>query len=441
MLLRKFANTLLTGFIILTGLLACTRNRIEFGSVPENNYSYLAYIDTVGIRLSSVLIDSYATGGASSFLLGRYNDPYLGVIKASPFFQLDKPAVVPDFPATAIYDSLTFIMKLTDYYYGDTSRIQTIAVHELSQPITTGYADKLYNNSNVSVHTLPLGVRTLSIRPTADDSVIIRLNDGKGLEVFNKLKQLSADITSTENFLNYFKGLSLVTATSDTTAVYGISAAGCIMRVHYHTNTPYEELHHIDFPILQNHLAFNQVLADRSGTGITSRPGGVTEIPSSQTRDYSFTQPGTGLALKMIFPSLKDILLTKDYVKLLKAELIIRPANLSFDRHKYKLPVKLELAVTDGSNINNGLLSDSTGQKTLFANPVIDAIYGANTYYRFNITSYINQLLQSPGNDKGLYVLPEFSETGPVLDRLVMSAVSHTSYTSQLQLSVLIVNK
>jgi hypothetical protein len=60
--------------IILTALLinyACTRKEIEFGTVPENNYSHLVYIDSVGIQQSTVITDSFETGGATSLLLGR----------------------------------------------------------------------------------------------------------------------------------------------------------------------------------------------------------------------------------------------------------------------------------------------------------------------------------------------------------------------------------
>ncbi|MEO5562883.1 MAG: DUF4270 family protein [Chitinophagaceae bacterium] len=437
----KFIIALL-GLIVLLSGPGCTRNTIEFGTVPENGYTHLVYIDSVGIKMSTVVTDSFATGGASSFLLGKYKDPYLGVIKAKPFFQLNKPADITDIPVGAIYDSLTLIIKLNDYYYGDTTNVQTIYVNELAQTIVTGYDDKLYNNSNVPVKPAALGTKTIRIRPVTDDSIIIRLDDSKGMELFTKLQQQSTDVTVSANFLNYFKGISLSTNERDTAAVIGVQAStGIVMRVNYHTNTPFNETHFIDFPSISNSLAFNQILADRSGTGLVAGIG-VTELPSSATGSNSFSQPGTGLDLKIIFPSLKGILLTSDYVKLLKAELILRPAEFSFDRNKYKLPERLLLAYTNATNLNNGLLSDSTGRGTLYATPVIDDIYGQNTYYRFNVTAYINQLLLSPGTEKyGLYVTPEFSTTQPHVNRFVMGGTGHSAYTTQLRLSFLTVNK
>jgi hypothetical protein len=197
----------------------------------------------------------------------------------------------------------------------------------------------------------------------------------------------------------------------------------------------------LDFPSLANTLTYNQVKADRTGTGIISTSPGVTELPSSVTGNYSFSQLGTGLGCKISFPGLRGILLTNQYLKLLKAELILRPAEFSFDKEKSRLPGRIELGSTNATNINEGTLPDSTGSGVLYANPVIDDIYGRNNYYRFNITSYINHLLSTPGSeDFGVYILPQFSATEPNVTRFIMGGSSHDGYITQLRLSVLIIN-
>lgn len=431
------------GLITVVCISSCTRNTIEFGTVPENNYTRLAYIDTVSVRLSTVLQDSFATGGASSFLWGKYKDPYLGVVTAKSFFQLDRPSALPDIPVTAFYDSIVFIVRPDEYYYGDTTRTQTFYVHELAQAIVPANNNLLYNTSNVAVKPVELGRKTIRVRPVTDDSISIRLSDVKGLELFDKLKQKHADVSGADAFLNYFKGISLATHADDTTAVYGLAggAGAMVMRVHYHTTIPNQQRHYIDFPSLANELAFNQLLTNRTGTGIVPGISGLTEIPSSQTGNNSFSQPGTGLRLKLSFPTLKGIMLTENYVRLLKAELIVRPAFLSYDRSKYPLPGSMFLAYTDNTNIAGGAMTDSTGA-TMYAAPVIDDIYGQNTYYRFNITSYIGELLQTPANEKyGLYMMDKAAASALRISRLVAGAMGNENYVTQLQLSVLIVNK
>jgi hypothetical protein len=355
---------------------------------------------------------------------------------------LSKPAVVTDIPSNAIYDSLTFTFRLNHYYYGDTTKIQTFYVNELAQTIVAGYADKLYNTSNVPVKSTPLGSKTISIRPAKDDSVIIRLSDSKGMELFDKLKQQTAEVTNNDNFLNYLKGISLATGEDDTTAVFGLMAADSMhMRVHYHTNAPFNQPYFIDFIPTTNQFAFNRIVAHRPNLALVSGYGGVGETPSSKTNNLAFSQQGTGLNLKILFPSLKGILLTENYVKLLRAELVVRPASQSFDRAKYPLPPKLQLAATDASNIEGAFLMDSTGQNVLTATPVLDDVYGRDNYYKFNITAYINQLLQVASNDMGLYLQPVYSATTPDVTRLIMESSAHSDYITQLQLSVLVVNK
>lgn len=427
-----------------SSLYSCTRTTIEFGTIPENNYTNLVYTDTVGVQISTIIEDSFTTNGDTSFLIGRYQDPYLRTVSAKTFFQLTVPSSLPEIPASAKFDSLTFIMRPNDYYYGDTSRTQTIYINELANAISHTYNNKLYNTSNVAVKSPALGAKTMRIKPRGSDSIVIRLSDAKGLELYSKLQQQSADIVSSTDFLNYFRGISIATGDNDTTAVYGLSgsAGSLIMRVHYHTTIPYPEDHYIDFTSLANDLSFNQVLTNRSGTGLVPGTTGITEIAAENSDGLSFMQAGSGLYLKVIFPSLRTILGNTNIVKLLKAELIVRPTDLSFDRNKYILPRQLYLIQTDGSNIAGNTVMDSTGSMVQYVNPVIDDIYGENNFYRFNITAYVNQMLTTAGSeDVGFLLNHNSSVTTANIDRLIVNTVSHGGRSSQLLLSLMIINK
>lgn len=442
--LRNRKQLILLPVLVFLLMSSCERKDISFGIIPENNYTGIIYIDTVEVKISTVLTDSFATNGDTVLLLGGYSDSYLGIVSARPFFQMTVPASIPEIPATAKFDSLSLIIRPNDYYYGDTSKVQTISVYELANAISYSYNNQLYNTSNVAVKSNPLGTKTVRIKPTADDSVLIRLQDAKGTELFSKLQQLSTDVSNETDFLNYFRGISLAFGNSDTTAVYGLlgMAGSIVMRVHYHTTIPYPEEQHIDFSSLANDLSFNQVLTNRAGTGLVSGTTGRTEIVSSNSKGLSFLQTGTGLSLKMIFPTLNNILINKNIIKLLKADLVIRPAYLSFDKNKYALPQRLYLSQTDESNIAGNLIMDSTGYNTLYASPVIDDIYGENNYYKFNITSYINQLLNTTGSsNKGLFVNQQSSLSVVNVDRLVVSSSSQSNVHSQLLLSFMVVNQ
>jgi len=426
---------------VAIGLFSCTRNQVEFGAVPENNYTRLIYIDTVGVKLSTVVIDSFGTSSAKSFLVGKYKDPYLGLVAATAFVQFSKPTDMPDIAETAVFDSLSFIGKLKHYYYGDTTAVHTVYINELAESIVAGYNNILYNTSKVAVKPIPIGSSVLKTRPMADDSILVHMDAVKGKELFDKIRLKDADVTSAESFLNYFKGISITTGANDTSLLYELTDS-MIIRVHYHNTVPYPEAKHIDFVSQSNSLAFNQVLTDRTNTGLTTLNKMLTEIPVSETKDLAFTQPATGLYLKMIFPTLKGVLQNENIVRLLKAELIIRPLPLSFDNYKYKLPAKLALYQTDGSNINKGTVLTPDGSAALTASPVMDELYGEDNYYSFDVTSYINAMLNTGGSeDQGFFAVQALAGSTLETDRIIISDAVKSNYKPQLKLSVLVINK
>jgi len=440
--MRKLTNKLL---LLITGcivIISCARNEIEFGTTPENNYTNIVFTDTVGVSLSTILTDSFATNSATSLLLGKYSDPYFGTVSTKNFFQMTTPGI-PVIADDATFDSLTFIFRPNKYYYGDTSLQQTFYVNEIAEQMSFSYNSSFYNTSDVPVKPIPLGFKTIRLRPTVDDSVEIRLSNSKGAEFFAKLKTQSAEIASEENFLNYFHGVSLSTA-NDLAAVYGIdaSAGNMVMRVYYHTTIPQPVNYTFDFTSLANDYSFNQIIPNRSGTGLVSAGSNLTEIPSSQTNNISFLQPGTGVYLKMTFPSLHGILASDKIIKLVKAELYVRPTYLSFDKNKYKLPEPLYLSQTDASNVVGDQVLDSSGTGVLYSYPAIDDIYGENNYYRFNITSYINELLTNTGTeDNGFYLIHNSTTSSMNLDRILVNNSLHENQSTKLQLYFVAINK
>jgi len=416
---------------------SCYRNDIGFGTLPDNNYTNVAFTDTIAPVLSTIVLDSFTTGGASSFLLGKYRDPYLGIISASPYFQMTVPAAVSvTIPIPAVYDSICFIIHPNKYYYGDTTRTQTIFVNELAEAINYTFNTNLYNTSHFLLNPAPIGSKTLKIRPNTDDSIMIKMDDAKGQELFDKLQQQSSDIMFDDNFQSYFKGVSLSVGNNDTAAVYGLNGAATdmIMRVFYHATTPYLQNLWVDFPLKEGTYSFNQIISDRTGTSLFSAsPTGIKEFFSQQTNNESFTQYGAGVLLKMTFPSLKAIVTTDKIVELQKAELIVRPIAPAYDFNKFKLPDNLSLAQTDGTNnIGTTIGTDVP--------PVTDEIYGVGTYYKFDVTSYINTLLTTANSgDMGIFLLENNSTLN--VTRAVIGDNKQALYRTQLLLTAIIINK
>lgn len=430
--------------VIITSLIiveSCTRNEVLFGSVPDEGYTKLISVDSVGIEMATVFRDSFETNNITSYLIGRYRDPYLGTVSGKVYSQFTIPSEKPDIPTSAIFDSFTLLVRLNKYYYGDTTQPLNFRVQELAQPILHTYSSFLYNTSQVAVKPAILGQRQIRIRPTATDSFYIRLDDAKGRELLAKLQQEATELSDEANFLNYMQGLRIDVDDADLGAVFGFrgSAGDIIIRLHYHHTFPYPEDHYVDFTSLANDLAFNQLTPDRSGTGLNSTGGYVTEIPSAQTDHLAFMQAGMRMRIKLTFPTLRSLLYNNNLAKLLKAELILRPEPLSYTNDMYRLPSKLYLTTTDITNVEGQQVYDSSGSSLLQVDPVIDAIYGENTYYRFNITPYINSLLTTAGTEQSGFFLNHEDSTSN-LSRLVLNDRWRGNQSSQLVLSMLIIN-
>ncbi len=427
--------------LLLFMFTSCYREEIQFEGDPPDSYTQVVRIDTITPVISTVMLDSFATGGASVFLLGAYTDPHFGEITARPFLQIDKPATAVTIAEKAVFDSLVLIVYLNGYYYGDSTGAATIDVHELDEDLALGYNEKLYSNSDFAVRSTPLGSKQLNIYPNITDSVIIRLRDDKGQELFNKIREKADELNSTENFLPYFKGIRISMPDATGKVVYGLDGAAgkIIMRLHYHTTIPYPQEQQVDFPSLSNEFAFRQILVNRNGTLPSPTVAGKYELPSSETNHIGYTQPATGALMKIIFPGLRNILNTGKPLNLLHAELIIRPVSQSFTT--LSLPPSLRLYQTDGSNFIENFLPDSTGQAVLSASPVLDHLYGINNFYRFNITGYINELLHTAGSaGEGFFVLESTPEQSTTLNRAVFGDALHGENKAQLILSVITVN-
>ncbi|HYM92936.1 MAG TPA: hypothetical protein VET23_02270, partial [Chitinophagaceae bacterium] len=216
------------------------------------------------------------------------------------------------------------------------------------------------------------------------------------------------------------------------------AAGKTILRVFYHLTTPIFQSEFTDFTSLANAFAFNQVLTDRSNTPLFSSTPGVKEFPSEKINDLAFTQYGAGVLLKATFPSLKTILQSDNLVKLLKAELLVKPERHTYNSF-FKLPATLFLSQTDASNTIGAQVYDSTGSFVQKIPPVIDNIYGINTYYRYEITSYINNLLTTSGTENSGFFLMQ-SDSALQVDRAIIGN-THTAYKTQLLLTVAVISK
>ena len=446
MQINKRVPFIFTYCLIFTGLLSsCYKKDIQMGSDLAESYTRIITVDTVGVTLSSFVLDSFRTAGNSFALIGNYHDAFTGKTNASTFWQPGLPTLSEDastlLPKSAVYDSIVIYMRGNGYFYGDTTKPFAISVYELAQqPSPDEDRQDVWNTSDVPVKPTPLATVSKFLRPSLKDSIVFRLPDTMGQDFYTKIQSKANQFSSSNLFLEYFKGLAIKPTNTTSGAVYGFDMADSSirMRLHYHLTLPYKQDKTIEFTITRSTTQFNRVVTDRTGTPLQRHSTEEREFFASATTPYSFTQAGTGVYLKAKFPSLRDVLKIGDVVRLMDARLVLKPVKGTYNYYGNKLPNPLFLATTDASNIAGSQLLDTTGQSVQYRAPSIDDVYGINTSYSFNITSYINALINTPGSaENGLFIIEDAASSAKHLNRAVIGSRENEIYQTKLILNLL----
>ena len=415
------------------------------GSDLAESYTRIITVDTIGVTLSSFVLDSFKTAGNNFALIGNYHDAFTGKTNASTFFQPGLPTLSEDastlLPKSAVYDSIVIYMRGSGYYYGDTTQPFAISVYELSrQPSPDDDQQDVWNTSDVPVKTTPLATVSKFFRPSLKDSIVFRLPDTIGKDFYTKIQSKATQFSSQALFLEYFKGLAIKPTNTTSGAVYGFNMndSSIRMRLHYHLTLPYKQDKTIEFITTRSTGQFNRVVTNRTGTPLQRHSTEEREFFATATTPYSFTQSGTGVYLKAKFPTLREVLKIGDVVRLMDARLILKPVKGTYNYYGNKLPNPLFLATTDASNIAGSQLLDTTGQSVQFRAPSIDDLYGVNTNYTFNITSYINALINTPGSaENGLFIIEDAASASKHLNRAVIGSRLNETYQTKLILNLL----
>ena len=426
--------------LLVLGQISCEKTKIQFGQAYVNNtFSSLVLIDTLSAQLTTVYIDSVATSGSGVILAGNYNDNVFGKITTKSFFEVAPPAIA-DLASNSVFDSLQLIVLPNKSYYGDTTFSSQLSVYQLTNQITFPlYQTSFYNNTDFAVDPTPLGSISKQIYPNITDTVFIPLSNTKGKELFDLYKSDDYVMQSTTNFLPYFKGLQLASTSGNMHAVYGFRDS-ITMRLYYHQTDVFITNKYLDFTFYNaDNTQFNQVKSDKTGTPLSVFNSTNKEVVSTATNNSIYLQYLTGFLPKIKFPALRSLLLRADYVKILKADLIIKPLKNTYNSIT-PLPPQLSAIATDQTNTLETALTNAAGGFQA-GNLVIDQLYNENTSYDYDVTSYLQQqILVSSANQNGLLLVPPSTAWISTLNRAVIGDQKNVQGSIQLKLYYVSVN-
>lgn len=396
-------------------------------------------VDTVTVDMSTINLDSLVTSAQSRILIGNYDDPIFGKVKSDSYFQLSSTsyALVSSSSDTQssnfVFDSISMILKYDNYYYGDTTKVQTFNIHRLTQKVKPNTEDNnFYNNSALSYSSESLGTISYKPRPLEKDSINIKMSDVFGKELFQKLK--SREVTDFDSFTEYLKGFVLVPATENSSSVIGFNVTTSKVRLYYSKyqadtdETPYI----LDFSIIDNTKQFNAVSSDKTGTSLQNIPIPSLKLSSTLTDHQGFIQSGTGVSCRIDFPNIKQFKYISDNGAIVDAELILKPVNNSYS-NQYPLADSLRVYVADNLNRLSGSLLNSAGTTVYgILNKKSDE-FNENVGYTIPIGGFLQKemLKTSDSRSSLILTLPSISKT---VNRVVLGDQKHLNNKIQLKI-------
>jgi len=414
---------------LLLMLNSCEEDSEQFvlGEKYIDSQMELYLVDTFSVSLSTVILDEVLTADKDVLLIGSFHDTLIGDINSNSYIQIGIPDTFFVYKDD-IYDSLTLVIKYNNYSFGDTIPEQKISVHQLEENIEVSDDEDLNSLTTFDYNPMPVG--SIVYRPTPNkskDSLSIKIDADLGTSLFLALQEDSTTINNNESFLEYFKGFALIADRYYPGSIIGFSGTADDVKLvlHLHRNNSSNDRYHVDFKLYETSKQFNNINHDFSTTILDPLEKQQYELSSKETKGLSFFHGGIGLAIRVDFPSLDDILFINRF-KVVEASLSIAPKTGSYD--EFGLPLNLSLYETDESNNQNDWILTPDG---LIASGTLaaDNQYHEYTRYTFDVTQYINDELEDSYIDpsKGILIMPTTDSYESNFDRLIADSKSNNT--------------
>jgi hypothetical protein len=422
-------------FLFLSILAGCDNDPKTLGlsnSTFASDYGVVV-VDTITVKVSTVMLDSLPTSNTGSMLVGGYDDARLGRLKAEGYLQINNGGSWAP-PAEATFDSLVLIAHYSGYAYGDTATSTRVEVRRLIQPFQTWTLPQFwvnenqysalyttaskFNASHMRSDVQPLGSHAILLRPHSKDSVVIRLSDALGRDWLRLTKEQAPDLIEADRFVEYFKGIVIGTGGTGN-SVFGLNTANLKIRLYYksYVSESLTQQYH-DYPFSTGLFNYSSVTSDRSNTALNTLSLATDEISTEKTDRMAFVQSGAGLVTKLTFPYLTRLLGLTNVLLVNQAQLIIEPVKDSYSA-TFPLPSALTLYYTNKTNLPlQRVYANYTTSSFQLATISFDKEFDKSTGYQFTVTQLAQSLLGTEGEtDRGLLIMPPATELTTTVNR------------------------
>jgi hypothetical protein len=388
---------------MLFGILACEKDG-DLGEdliTLQDSEINVAFTDTISIYAYSEIVDSVSTSNLRQNLLGSHLDAVFGTTTASIYTQLRLSQNDVDFGSNPVCDSIILTLDYADFY-GDSSVVQTINVHEISEDM---YFDSTYfSNDTLDVFTTPIGSYTGGFAPNDSslyDGTIAAPHLRIPLETSFADKILAksgmTELSDNDNFLDFMKGI-FITAQKSTQsggfAYFDLTSSLSGVTLYYHNDSDT-----LNYKLSINEScsyfsAFNHYNYMEASTDLQFQ---INKMDTMLGMQNLYVQSLGGIKTRFYFPFLKD--LSKDGpIAVQNAELLINVKSGSDQDYE---PL-FGLAVVKLDSTGKPQFIDDYFEGSSYFGGDFNEI---NKQYSFNLNRYIQSILQGNQKEYGLEII------------------------------------
>jgi hypothetical protein len=286
---------ILIGLIITSALFSCEDpSSLGIDLIDDNGDLAVLYTE---IPLDAVVVrmDSISTTSRGIMMTGSHTDLDFGVLEVQSYLRILPPSSDPNIPEEVTEaDSIRFDLRY-NYFFGDVPSTHTLSVHQLQEQLVP---DTIYYASN-STPFVPTSELDTTFMVNASDTLLSLNLESMKDELFAALKDFEADSANTAEFLEQFKGLTLISDMSSN-AVLGFdnSHSDSNITLFYTTNDTVVNTININYSTY-----YNQITPDYTGTELE----GINKLEDFETlTGRSYLQVGAGLVPKVSFQNYFD---------------------------------------------------------------------------------------------------------------------------------------
>jgi hypothetical protein len=407
---KYFRYTLI--FFLAAGLFSSCKKKtpenIGLPFLPGSDLLNANFTDTLTLRTHTVRDDSLRTDEVTPMLLGVINDPVFGLTRSSLFTQIALSKTNPSFGNNPILESAVLSLVYNNkQYYGNLSTAQKFDVYEVSQNL---YKDSSYYSNKLSQYYTTQIIGSANVIPDVNDSVMVgtskfpphlRINLSTVMfQHFLDDPAYTASYNSNASFISVFKGIYIKSSSAPSSGqgailYFDLASAYTRLTLYYH-NDSIDSLS-CNFPITKDVCArYTHFEHDYSSvSGITNQLNTADTIQES----YVYVQPMAGIRTKITMPYLTSMF-GGHKVAINKAELVLPVDPASFSGTDSVFSPHSKLVVTIADNVLHILPDYFEGASYFGGDYDVSA-----REYRFNISRYVQQVLNGTKANLGLYLI------------------------------------